>query len=307
MASLDLRELVHRVAVRACADRGRAVAPRAVVSGAAASGSPVSGVHVTVGPSARLGARPHEAAAATARRLDAPRGRELVDVGALDGVPRGGSLAVAPGAIVTALAEDEAARRGIAIVRAAGGVLAGRARATGGSAALAIAVGCDHGGFRLKRAVLEWLRELGHTGVDFGTRDEAAVDYPDFARAVARPWPSGASTSASSSTAPEIGSTMAANKVPGVRAANCWNAKTAANAREHNYANVLALGAGVVAAGEAREVVRTFFSTPEGAARHARRVRKITAIEERYARGGRACSGEGSGACSGGCECGGNA
>ncbi len=206
-------------------------------------------------------------------------GRALVTADCLATVPDGGSFDVPPGALVTPLAQDEAARRRIRL--AAGGSRPANAGATG---RLRVAIGCDHGGFALKQDVVAWVRELGHEALDFGTHDENPVDYPDFARKVAEAVAAGRCELGVCVDGAGIGSAMAANKVPGVRAANAWDVAGAQNAREHNYANVLTLGGRSLARDRAFEVLRAFLSTPEGPERHARRVAKITAIERQYAR-----------------------
>ena len=108
------------------------------------------------------------------------------------------------------------------------------------------------------------------------------MDYPDFAHVVARLVASGACASGIVIDGAGIGSAMAANKVPGVRAANAHDTSMARNAREHNYANVLTLGARMIGEGLALEIVDTFLATPWGAERHGKRVAKITAIEQQY-------------------------
>ncbi len=143
-----------------------------------------------------------------------------------------------------------------------------------------VAIGCDHGGLALKevlkRAVAE---ELGWQVHDCGTHSADAVDYPDFAAAVAREVASGRAARGIVIDAAGIGSTMAANKVPGVRCALCHDDATVLNAREHNDANVLALGAKVVHRGAATRMVRLFLETQFAGGRHERRVRKIMALE----------------------------
>jgi ribose 5-phosphate isomerase B len=202
------------------------------------------------------------------------RGRTLVDARALAPVPAGETLEVPHEALVTPLALEEAELRGVRLARGA----------TPGVRARTVAVGCDHGGLALKADLLQSLRELGARPVDFGTRDPGAVDYPDFARAVAEAVASGQCELGVVIDGAGIGSAIAASKVPGVRAATCVDAAMAASAREHNHANVLALGAGRLGAAAAHEVLRAFLTTEPGPGRHARRVAKIDAIEQRYAR-----------------------
>jgi ribose 5-phosphate isomerase B len=136
----------------------------------------------------------------------------------------------------------------------------------------------------MKVRVLEWVAELGHVVFDLGCVDESAVDYPDFAQAVAEAVTHGRCDLGVVIDGAGIGSAMAANKVPGVRAAMCYDEQTARNAREHNYANVLSIGGRILEPEVVRGIVATFLATPEGAARHGRRVEKITAIERRYAK-----------------------
>jgi ribose 5-phosphate isomerase B len=143
-----------------------------------------------------------------------------------------------------------------------------------------IAVGCDHSAVALKNQLVRFLREeLGNPVVDCGAPDETPVDYPDIARAVGRAVASGKAASGIVIDAMGVGSTMAANKVPGVRCALCHDEATTRNAREHNDANVLALGSRVVNAGQARALVRLFLTTPHAGGRHARRVAKIRDME----------------------------
>ncbi len=144
-----------------------------------------------------------------------------------------------------------------------------------------VAIGADHGGFALKEAIRRYLEEeLGYSVVDFGTHSEEPVDYPDLALAVARAVARGEAGRGVLVDGAGIGSTMAANKVRGVRAALCHDERTARNGREHNDANVLVLGAGSVGRGLARAIVRIFLTTPFAGGRHERRVKKIMAIEE---------------------------
>jgi len=147
-----------------------------------------------------------------------------------------------------------------------------------------VAVGADHGGFPLKQALAKALADKGYEVTDCGTTTTEAVDYPDFALAVARLVASGTCTYGIAVDGAGIGSAMVANKVPGVRAANAHDTSMARNAREHNYANVLTLGARMIGEGLALEIVDTFLATPWGAERHGNRVAKITAIEQLYLR-----------------------
>lgn len=147
-----------------------------------------------------------------------------------------------------------------------------------------IAVGADHGGFRLKERLAERLREAGHAVVDCGTTGTDSVDYPDFAHEVARQVATGRCRWGIVVDGAGIGSAMVANKVPGVRAALCYDLSTARNSREHNHANVLTLGAGLIGEALAWQIVQEWLATPWGAGRHARRVEKIGAVEDLYLR-----------------------
>ena len=157
-------------------------------------------------------------------------------------------------------------------------------QASAGSA-MSVAIGADHGGVSLKAVLAKHLGERGYGVTDCGTATADAVDYPDFAHVVARLVATGACGTGIMIDGAGIGSAMAANKVPGVRAANAHDVSMARNAREHNYANVLTLGARMIGEGLALEIVDTFLSTPWGAERHGKRVAKISAIEDRYSGG----------------------
>jgi ribose 5-phosphate isomerase B len=147
-----------------------------------------------------------------------------------------------------------------------------------------IAIGADHGGVALKGVLSKHLADKGFGVTDCGTTGTDAVDYPDFAHVVARLVASGACATGIVIDGAGIGSAMAANKVPGVRAANAHDTSMARNAREHNYANVLTLGARMIGEGLALEIVDAFVTTPWGAERHGKRVAKIAEIEERYSK-----------------------
>ena len=148
-----------------------------------------------------------------------------------------------------------------------------------------IAVGADHGGFPLKERIAFRLKEAGHDVHDCGTDSTDAVDYPDYAHEVARLVADGTCGWGIIVDGAGIGSSMVANKVPGVRAALCYDLSSARNSREHNHANVLTLGAGLIGPNLALQIVEEWLATPWGEGRHADRVAKITAIERRYAGG----------------------
>jgi ribose 5-phosphate isomerase B len=190
------------------------------------------------------------------------------------GLPEGARLRVAEGARLTPLAADIVRERRIELVR--------RVPRRGSRAERIVAVGADHGGFPMKEELKGFLIELGHRVRDFGTDSTDAVDYPDFAHAVARAVSEGEADLGIVIDGAGVGSAMTANKVPGVRAAACYSVKVAVNSREHNDANVLTLGSGTITPQEMREIVRAWLSTEISEDRHKRRVAKIDAVERQY-------------------------
>ena len=140
------------------------------------------------------------------------------------------------------------------------------------SKAMRIAIGADHGGYDLKSSLAAHLREAGHQVEDVGTSSNEAVDYPVFARAVAETVASGNADVGIMIDGAGIGSCMAANKVPGVRAALAYDLSSARNSREHNNANVLTLGAGLIGAGLATQIVDVWLATECTEPRHLNRV-----------------------------------
>jgi len=140
-----------------------------------------------------------------------------------------------------------------------------------------IAIGSDHAGFRYKEEIREWLRQMGHTVTDFGTYSEEPVDYPLFIRPVAEAVARGECARGVVLGGSGNGEAIVANRVKGVRCALCWNAETARLGRQHNDANVLALGAWLVDLETAREVVRIWLETPFEGGRHQHRVELIDA------------------------------
>lgn len=145
----------------------------------------------------------------------------------------------------------------------------------------AVAIGSDHGGFAMKGELKLYLHGNGYDVLDCGTDSPEAVDYPDFAEAVARKVASGEAWRGIVIDGAGIGSCMAANKVAGVRAAMCYDHASAVNSREHNDANVLTLGAGLIGLALAKQIVNTWLLTEFGGGRHAKRVEKINVIEGR--------------------------
>jgi ribose 5-phosphate isomerase B len=219
------------------------------------------------------------------RRSPVPQ-RRLITEHDLRDLSGGSELQVPPGSIVTPLARQVAMDRHITLRMTPPANPASKpdTRPSTAPAAKAIALGADHGGFKLKESLKGYLRELGHEVIDCGTNVPEAVDYPDFALAVAELVAQGRAWRGILIDGAGIGSCMAANKVPGTRAAMCYDQSTAQNSREHNDANVLTLGAGLIGEALARQIVKTWLDTPFGGGRHARRVDKIMEIERRFLR-----------------------
>ena len=145
-----------------------------------------------------------------------------------------------------------------------------------------IAIGADHGGYPLKESLKANLLDAGWAVEDCGTDSTDACDYPKFAHAVARQVATGKCAAGIMIDGAGIGSAMTANKVPGVRAAACYDLSTARNSREHNRANVLTLGAGLTGAGLAWQITEEWLATPWGTGRHHQRVALIDEIEALY-------------------------
>ena len=199
------------------------------------------------------------------------------------------------GSVVTPSARDAAARVGVSLKATDRKTAQGTSRSVSGhdtpanhgapkptpapAASRRVALGADHGGVALQDAIAARLRETGHSVTDHGTSTTAAVDYPDYAIAVARAVASGTAQVGIMVDGAGIGSCMAANKVAGVRAAMCYDVTTAQNAREHNNANLLTLGGGLVGQRLALAIVDAFLATEFGGGRHATRVAKIDALD----------------------------
>jgi len=150
-----------------------------------------------------------------------------------------------------------------------------------------VAIGTDHGGVDLKEILKKELLDRQYEVIDVGTHTKDSVDYPDIAFAVAEKVASGEAWRGVIIDGAGIGSCMAANKVPGIRAALCYDYATAVNSREHNNANVLTLGAGLIGMNLAKQILITWLTTEFGGDRHARRIDKITAIEKRFSKDGK--------------------
>ena len=145
-----------------------------------------------------------------------------------------------------------------------------------------IAIGSDHGGFDLKEVIKPYLIELGHEVVDFGTESHESCDYPIYGQRVGEAVSFGDCDRGIVICGTGIGISVAANKVPGIRGGVCTNEFMAAMSREHNDANILALGARVIGEGLALRIVKVFLETEFAGGRHQRRIDKILEIEKKY-------------------------
>lgn len=194
-------------------------------------------------------------------------------------IPASGELQVPLDAVITPSARETASERGVKIIQ-----LPENQIHTLAVPDKIIAIGSDHGGFQMKEQLKPILEEFGLSIRDVGVLEEKPADYPDIALQVAELVASKTAARGIIVDGAGIGSAMAANKVPGVRAALCYDKATARNSREHNDSNVLTLGGRLLTASQAEEVLRVWLSTPFGGGRHAARVQKITQIEQKYAR-----------------------
>ncbi|MBN1813194.1 MAG: ribose 5-phosphate isomerase B [Anaerolineae bacterium] len=144
-----------------------------------------------------------------------------------------------------------------------------------------IAVGADQGGFELKGKIIEHLVAQNYQALDFGIHELKSIDYPDIAESVARTVANGEAERGIIVCATGLGVSMAANKVRGIRAAVCTDCYMARMAREHNDAQILCLGGRVIGVGLALAIVDVFLTTEAQGGRHARRVGKINALDEK--------------------------
>ena len=195
--------------------------------------------------------------------------KTLITEADVRGAMIGTTLRINETALVTPLAADLARERHIRLERIA---TADR------QIDRKIAIGADHRGYEMKEAIKGLLAELGYTCQDFGTNSTEPVDYPDIAHAVALAVSRKACDLGIMIDGAGIGSCMVADKVRGVRAAVCYDATSARNSREHNGANVLTLGSGVISDKEMREIVQVWLSTELTEERHRRRIAKIDAL-----------------------------
>lgn len=191
---------------------------------------------------------------------------------------RGETVELARGGHVTPLAADTLRERRVTVVR--------DGQASPEDASLApradirtVAIASDHGGVKLRQALVTFLRSRGLAVHDLGIDGPDPVDYPDTAASVARAVARGEADAGIVIDGAGIGSAMAANKIDGIRAAMATSETIARYAREHNGANVLALGATLVSPDEARAIVTTFLTTPMREARYIRRLAKMRDLE----------------------------
>lgn len=212
-------------------------------------------------------------AAALRRQLGQGSTRPLIDETVVNAIEEGGTLEVPAGALLTPLAQSTALTRRIKIVTGSDTYT----KMDGNT----VAIGADHGGFAMKEMLKAEL-QAKYTVIDCGTNSTDSVDYPDFALAVAEQVASGRAWRGIMIDGAGIGSCMVANKVPGVRAALCYDYASAVNSREHNDANVLTLGAGLIGNALAKQIAETWLKTPFGGGRHAKRIDKIVAVEHKY-------------------------
>ena len=202
--------------------------------------------------------------------------KALITEDDLRGLEDGARLRVAADVRFTSLAEDLVSERNIQLIRKQPRQNTTKVRS--------VAIGSDHGGFKTKELLKAYLSDLGLNVRDFGTDSEEAVDYPDFAHAVARSVSGNQVDVGIIIDGAGIGSAMTANKVPNVRAAQCYSVALAKNSREHNGANILTLGAGQNSIEEMKAIVNAFISTDISEERHKKRVGKIDNIEKQYRR-----------------------
>ena len=208
--------------------------------------------------------------------------RPILDADAIHNMPSNSTQRVSANTIITPLARQAAMERHIRLESVSSeqhSVNSGQS-----STHKTVAIGADHGGYELKERLEKMLLAADYEVIDCGTHNKESVDYPDFAYAVAQLVANGRAVRGIIIDGAGIGSCMAANKVPGVRAAMCYDQATAVNSREHNNANVLTLGAGLIGSNLAEQIVNTWLTTDFGGGRHARRVDKIDAIGKRFAK-----------------------
>ncbi|MBA3784597.1 MAG: RpiB/LacA/LacB family sugar-phosphate isomerase [Acidobacteria bacterium] len=202
--------------------------------------------------------------------------KSLITEDDLRGLDAGAKLRVSENTKFTPLASDLIREKRIELIK--------KTERRSSSKVTSVALASDHGGFEFKELLKNFLSDLGFQVRDFGTNSTDAVDYPDFAHAVAKAVSEKSVDVGIIIDGAGIGSAMTANKVPNVRAAACYSVALAKNSREHNGANVLTLGSGQNTFNEIKEIVEAWLSTDLTEDRHKKRVGKIDAIERQYKR-----------------------
>jgi ribose 5-phosphate isomerase B len=201
------------------------------------------------------------------------RGKRVITENELRGAGESDTLRIDENAMLTPLAADLIRERRITLERV---------RRRSAARRLLIAIAADHGGFEMKEELKHVLSDLGYDFQDLGTHSTDAVDYPDYAHLAARAVARKTCDLAIIIDGAGIGSCMTANKVPGIRAAMCYDKASARNSREHNGANVLTLGGKMISNTIMREIVEAWLATELTEDRHRRRVAKIDAVEREY-------------------------
>jgi len=248
---------------------------RALVRGVLESIPDTDAPATDAGPTTRfINTAPAEASQNVVAVVRDESSKHIITEDDVRGIEPGSSLRIAEGARLTPLAADIIREKKIEVVR--------RVSRRGAHAPRTVAIGADHGGFRMKEDLKSFLTEAGHRVHDFGTNSEDAVDYPDFAHAVARAVADGNAQVGIVIDGAGVGSAMTANKVPGVRAAACYSVEVAKNSREHNGANVLTLGSKTINTAQMKEIVSAWLGTDITEDRHRKRVAKIEAVERQY-------------------------
>lgn len=202
--------------------------------------------------------------------------RRIVTGDDVRALAEGSILDVPPGTILTDVAREWVERRKIRVVTTKSDAQRPKM--------VRVALGADHAGFELKESLKPFLQEIGADFYDYGTHSTDSVDYPDFAHAVAFAVAIGHARQGIVVDGAGMGSAIAANKVPGIRAAACYDEAAAKNAREHNDVNVLTLGSRNTPLERIRKIVSTFLTADHTEARHRARVAKIVAVEKKYYR-----------------------
>lgn len=192
-------------------------------------------------------------------------------------VPASGELRIPIGSLITLSAREVAADRGVRILELAEDQISGIAPPE-----KTVALGADNCGYDMKEALKPVIESLGFEVRDVGVYDEKPADYPDLALKVAELVASGTALRGVILDAAGIGSAIAANKVPGIRAALCYDRSSARNSRENLDSNVLTLGGRLLTETQAEDVLRTWIATPFGGGRDQGRIDKIAAIERQY-------------------------